>query len=207
MSIWQASNAYAADPSKIGISSETQKVTVFGVEGKGSKFVYVLDRSGSMGVPDNKPMKAAQAELIASINQLTPQQQFYLISYNHEPRMLDVTGAPGRLSFASDANKDAAKKLIESIKADGGTNHEAALAMAMKFRPDVIFLLSDGDPEDDISKDELVRLNKINFGAAIINVIQFSAEPKKGENRLINLAKESGGEHSYVDILKFKRDK
>ncbi len=206
VAFFAGTQAGAADPSK-QISSEKPKVTIFGVEGKGSKFVYALDRSGSMGVPDGKPMKAAQAELIASINELAAQQQFYLISYNHEPRMLDVTGMPGRLSFATDVNKAAARKLIESIKPDGGTRHEAAVAMAMKFQPDVIFLLTDGDPEDDLSKDELARLNKINFGAAVINVIQFSTEPKKGENRLINLAKESGGEHVYVDLLKFKREK
>ncbi len=199
--------AGAAEPSKQGVTSETQQVTIFGVEGKGSKFVYVLDRSGSMGVPDNKPMRAAQAELIASINELKQQQQFYLIAYNHEPRMLDIIGVPGRLTFATDANKDAAKRMIEGVKADGGTRHEAAVALGLKYRPDVLFLLTDGDPEDDLSKDELARLVRINVSATIINVVQFSSEPKKGENRLVKLAKDSGGEHVYVDLLKFKREK
>jgi len=41
-------------------------VRFFGAEGKGYKFVYVLDRSGSMGGSGAKALRAAKAELLAS---------------------------------------------------------------------------------------------------------------------------------------------
>lgn len=182
----------------------TQGASIFGVDVRGSKFVYVFDRSGSMDEPDGKPLKAAKAELMASIAELKDVQQFYIIPYNHEHRMLDVVGVRGRSVFATEANKANAARMIGAITADGATRHEAALATALKLRPDAIYLLTDGDEKDDLTASELERLERINFGAAIIHVIQFSP-PTKGENRLIKLAKQTGGEHTYVDLLKFKR--
>src|SRR4051812_32682527 len=68
----------AADPSGLGGGSEA-KATLLGIEGKGSKFVYVFDHSGSMGVPGNKPLSRAKKELLASIDALADVQQFYIV--------------------------------------------------------------------------------------------------------------------------------
>ncbi|HYW78695.1 MAG TPA: hypothetical protein VE890_03925, partial [Thermoguttaceae bacterium] len=43
---------------------------VFGIEGEGYKFVYVFDRSGSMGGAGRSALDAAKAELIQSLQSL-----------------------------------------------------------------------------------------------------------------------------------------
>ena len=60
---------------------------IFGIEARGTKFVYVFDRSASMSDHGGKPLRAAKAELLASLNNLDEHNQFYIIFYNEEPRM------------------------------------------------------------------------------------------------------------------------
>src|SRR5438132_9686839 len=55
---------------------------LFGLEARGSKFVYVFDRSGSMGENRNLPLRRAKEELLASLNDLNERQQFYIVFYN-----------------------------------------------------------------------------------------------------------------------------
>src|SRR5580700_453605 len=96
--------ALAADPASTAAISEG-KATLLGIEGKGSKFVYVFDRSGSMGVPANKPINRAKSELLRSIDALTEVQQFYIIFYNHEQKSFHIDPSGKRIIFGSDMNK------------------------------------------------------------------------------------------------------
>ncbi len=195
----------AADPSLLGTSSES-KATLLGIEGKGSKFVYVFDHSGSMGSPGNKPLDRAKKELLASIDALTDVQQFYIIFYNQDQKVFRIDPTGGRLIFGTDTNKRLAKNFIDSIKAEGATRHADALALALKMHPDVIFLLTDGDPPDDLTKDELARIERLNGNGTVIDVIQISPPPGEGQgNRLETLAKRSGGQHVYVDFNKTEK--
>ena len=69
------------------------RTSLFGVVGEGYKFVYVLDRSGSM---DGKPLRAVKEELIRSLSTLGSVHQFQIIFYNHQPTLLNPTGVSGR---------------------------------------------------------------------------------------------------------------
>jgi hypothetical protein len=173
--------------------------SVFGLEAEGSRFVYVFDRSGSMGEPDSKPLRAAKAELIRSLERLDSIHQFFLIFYNQTPTVFNAAGASGRLVFGTDLNKQSARSFIEQLSAVGGTNHFEALLIAMRLHPDVIFLLTDGEQKDDLSADELAQLKRLNKVATRIYVIQFASSPYPS-NSLVQLARENGGEHKYIDI-------
>ncbi len=118
---------------------------MFGVESEGYKFIYVFDRSGSMGGHGGSPLAAAKAQLLDSLEKLGQTHQFEIIFYNEEPHVFEVSGSTGRLVFANDQNKTLAKRFIGGVTADGGTDHEPALAMALRMAPDVIFFLTDAD--------------------------------------------------------------
>ena len=62
----------------------------FGTTGTGRRFVYVFDRSGSMGGGSRSALMLAKRELIRSFNSLTPQQEFLIVFYNHEPSVFPV---------------------------------------------------------------------------------------------------------------------
>ncbi|MGA2034805.1 MAG: VWA domain-containing protein [Thermoguttaceae bacterium] len=180
---------------------EKARVTFFGIQADGGKFVYVLDRSGSMGIEGGKPLAAAKAELIASLGGLSTVQQFQIIFYNEAPRIFNPTGQAGRLAFGSEVNKAQGRSFIESINADGATDHEAALMTAIRLRPDVIFFLTDGD-DPQLSAQQLDRLDRRGAGITI-HTIQFGTGPqRKADNFMVRLARQSGGQHIYVDTSK-----
>jgi hypothetical protein len=176
------------------------QTSFFGIEAAGRRFVYVLDRSGSMGEPGNKPLRAAKDELVKSLDRLGGLHQFVLIFYNQEPSVF-AGDAPGRLPFATDIEKAQARNFVEAISAQGGTNHYQALAKAVKLNPDVIFLLTDGEQKDDLTADELADLRRMNRSVARIYVVQFASSPY-ASNALVRLAQENRGQHTYLDIRK-----
>jgi hypothetical protein len=191
---------FSNQPSK-GIRGGTARTGVFGVQGEGRKFVYVFDRSGSMDGHGGAPLAAAKAQLIASLADLGDAQQFQIIFYNEEPRVFNITGSPGRLTFATDVNKSQARRFIEATNADGATEHEQALTLALKMGPDVIFFLTDAD-DPRLTSDQLERIERLNRGS-MINTIEFGyGPPLESDNFLVRLAHRNRGEHVYVDISK-----
>jgi hypothetical protein len=61
------------------------KTTVFGIEGEGTRFLYVFDRSESMLGYGGAPLKRAKAELLESLKSLGPVHQFQIVFYNDSP--------------------------------------------------------------------------------------------------------------------------
>lgn len=182
------------------VSKGRARTGVFGVQGEGYKFVYVFDRSGSMGGSGQSSLAAAKIELLASIDRLEPQHQFQIVFYNNRPEVLDIIGR-GRLVFATDQNKALARKFIAGIAADGSTDHEDPLLLALRLQPDVIFFLTDAD-EPSLSAAQLEKIRRLNGGVTAINTIEFGIGPDlRQENFLVRLARENGGQHLYVDML------
>ena len=70
------------------------------------------------------------------------------------------------------------------------------------MHPDAIFMLTDGDPPDDLTAEELERVLRANTAGTVINVIQISPPDAKHDNMLVKLAHRSGGRHVYVDFAK-----
>jgi len=173
---------------------------VFNTFGEGYKFVYVFDRSGSMGGSGRNALSLAQAELIASLESLGDIHQFQIIFYNENPTVFPLAGQTNKLVFANAANKQRAVQFIRGIVADGGTHHESALNLALNMRPDVIFFLTDAD-RPELTPSQLQRIANRNRSGTVINAIEFGIGPSLGdENFLMRLAKQNGGSYSYVDV-------
>src|SRR5436190_256635 len=77
------------------------RTKIFGLVGQGTKFVYVFDRSGSMSEHGGKPLRAAKAELTASLKDLDERHQFYIVFYNEESRLFQAGPVKGQLVFAT----------------------------------------------------------------------------------------------------------
>lgn len=173
--------------------------SVFGVPGEGYKFVYVFDRSASMGGSGRSTLAAAKAELIKSLASLGDTHQFQIIFYNEEPVVLDIVG-PTRLVFGTEQNKQLARRFINGVTADGATRHEEALLMALRLKPDVVFFLTDAD-EPALTANQLKRIRRLCDGVTSINSIEFGLGPAiGGENFLARLARENNGRYAYFDI-------
>jgi hypothetical protein len=175
------------------------RTSVYGLNGEGFKFVYVFDRSGSMGGSGNRALNAAKAELLRSLADLGETHQFQIIFYNEEPSIMRLGGV-ANLMFANAQNKREAERFVQSITADGATQHEPALTAALRLSPDVVFFLTDAD-QPELSAAQLDRIKRLNGGRAVINTIEFGLGPKiRKHNFLDVVAAENGGRSAYVDI-------
>jgi hypothetical protein len=178
------------------------KVSVFGVEGRGRKFLYLFDRSASMA---GAPLSAAKRQLVESMRSLGNGQQFHIVFFNTRTQAFDGDGGPNRNAFATDRNKQLAANFVGGITADGGTDRMVALREAVACAPDVIFFLTDAD--DPLSAGDLAEITQLNRRArAAICVIEFgrdSAPPE--DNFLMQLARGSGGRYGYVNTETLRR--
>jgi len=170
----------------------------FGIEARGRKFVYVLDRSASMGVEAGVPLDTAKRELVRSLDALGGSQQFHLVFYNQRVTVFAPGSHRGRPIFADDDMKAAARRFIDGIRADGGTRHHEALVTALRLRPDVVFLLTDADAGDDLTADEAARLSR-DVGSTTLHVVQFATGEEVRSPRLERLALGSGGRYERID--------
>jgi hypothetical protein len=171
---------------------------IFGLEASGNRFVYVFDRSASMGEPAGRPLARAKKELLASIGRLGGVQQFYVVFYNHRQHVFNASDTRQRLVFATDDNKEAARRFIGAVRPDGGTRHREAIATGLRLRPDVMFVLTDGEPGDDLTDDELEALSRDLAGTTCM-VVQFGGAETSGSPNLARLAKLSGGRYAVID--------
>ncbi|MFM8578730.1 MAG: hypothetical protein ACKOCN_08015 [Planctomycetaceae bacterium] len=174
--------------------------SLFGMEARGHRFVYVLDRSASTADHEGVALRAAKKELLKSLDRLDDVQQFQIVFYNHRPRVFTAQGGSGRLVFAGDSGRRSARRFVESIAADGGTDHAAALEVAARLRPDAIFLVTDGDQSDDLDAAGVRRLGDL-LGGTRLMVVQFVTGAAGGSPRLAELAASTGGESIVLDPI------
>lgn len=89
--------------------------------------ILVVDTSGSMSGPSIRQAKAA---LKASLDRLTPQDRFNILRFSHDFSQLYASAEP-----ATPSNLAYARKAVDSLKADGGTEMRPALEAALTERP------------------------------------------------------------------------
>lgn len=181
------------------------QTSLFGVNDAGKTFVYVIDRSFSM--EDYNAFRAAKAELLTSLSRLTETQQFQVIFYNNEPTILPTRDGR-RMFFGNDAQRLLASEGIASMSPEGGTQHLPALLEALKFNPDVIFLLTDAGGLMD--KSDLDAIKARNRQGTRIHCIEFGREDPllapNGQplpNFLTKLAAQNSGKYTYRNVTQF----
>ena len=178
-----------------GDVGDKANVKFFGVQGTGSKFVFLVDRSASMNGP---PLAAAKQQLIESLASLDEIHQFQIIFFNNRSTPLAMNNR-NRIPFADEQNKALAAKLLQGVSADMGTERLPALKEALRLGPDVLFFLTDADdPMTNAELDEVAVVNSRYH--AMICTIEFGRGPDpKRHNFLRELANRTGGQYGYIN--------
>lgn len=159
-------------------------VNFFGATGKGSKFVFVFDRSGSMR---GNPLEAVKRELIQALDPLKSNHSFNIISYDDQCEPWQT-----KLVSATPATKADAIKFIENTTARGGTFPRESLLLAIDQKPQVIFFMTDGEFSLDVN--EICQRAK----GVVINTVQFSDGAPLAV--LQELAKRTGGDFMLLKV-------
>lgn len=116
----------------------------FGVGSEAKSVVYVLDCSLSMNHPHDSDAKTRfkrmKMELTNSVLHLRPDQEFFIIFFNHEA----IPMPSDRLVAATPENLQHYLTWMEQVPAFGDTDPTSALKLALRLQPDVIYFLTDG---------------------------------------------------------------
>lgn len=158
----------------------------FGMASEGKSFVYVLDCSMSMNHPHDSEAKTRfnriKLELINVINHLKPDQEFFIIFFNHEAITMPANGMVAAVS----ENQARYLNWMRQIPATGDTDPTAALEIALRLRPDVIYFLTDGAFSTEAN--EIVR--SIKQSRSVINTFNFEQNLTKKQQAGIELMRQ-----------------
>jgi len=183
------------------------KVQFAGLDGGGNHFVYLVDSSNSM-----KKFNDARTELLRSIDSLKPEQRFYVVFYDESPKYMRIANPsqdePASV-YATPENKQRFRRWAMAVQQARGQSPPEVLKFAFKLRPDVIFLLSDG--EFTAQTETVIRENNFQenlFGESgpisIIHTIRYpgvsSTEGRQAETQMQRIAAENGGQYRNVEI-------
>jgi len=123
------------------------KTSFFGAEAFGNRFVFIVDSSGSMRGPR---WEALKTELERVLKTLSPDQEFFIISFDTEPHpMFGLAPPEGDFLKPTKRSIERVKMWLRSLDLGSNTLPASALMMALYLKPDAIFLLSDGEIQDD----------------------------------------------------------
>ncbi len=157
--------------------------------------VYLIDRSLSMGLSGAFPI--AKRELLAGLDTLAADAHFAVILYNRQAEPLGPA-APGGLLSASEATRAAVARLVQEARAEGGTDHLAALHRAIALNADVIFLVTDAD---ELTADQERKVALLNRGRGSIHTIEINNDRDGPEETPLKLlSRLTGGSHRVVPV-------
>lgn len=200
-SVTSSISSSASAAAAVSLKSDSDaKIQFCGVEGGGNHFVYLVDCSSSM----KAGFQSARKELLSSIEALTPKQRFYVVFFDAKPdymRLRDASRDEPRSVFATTENKAALRRWAMRVAMDRGKAPYDPLRFALKLKPDVIFLLSDGEfPQgiEDLLKEENKTTNLFGDRSPISIVHTISYHSKEGESRMRRIAEQNQGQYRHV---------
>ena len=157
---------------------------------RAAKIVYVVDRSGSM----TDSIDFVKAELTRSVAELGEDVEFHVIFYSSGP---PVEMPTRRLVHATQRNKGLAYDFIDRIVPEGETDPSKALQRAFAVRPELIYLLTDGEFDRGII-DLVKRLNAGGRTRVFTIGFLYTQPGTPAEGVLKQIAGENGGEYKFV---------
>lgn len=151
-------------------------------EPKPEAVVYVIDPSPSVV----GKLDTIKAQVRLAVGVLHPDQPFTIVVAGEEaPRST-------RLLPATKTNTAAAEKFLDGIEHAGAVNISAAVAAAVKMRPDVVWVASDGDY--DKPAEVLAQIRKAHAGSkSRLNTVLALAGTLEHRHNLWQMAHDNGG--------------
>ncbi len=170
----------------------------FGVRATGKDFVFIVDCSRSM---TGRKWEDATSELLAALGRLGEEKSFYVIFFDGEshPMYGPDSPEPGLVS-ATEENLERFRQWLATVQLGFHTRPAGSVSLALELDPDAIYLLSDGEFEDQtatlLRNKNLVRIQRKRVPQVIVHTIGFHS--RHGQKVLERIAKENGGRYTFV---------
>jgi hypothetical protein len=186
-----------------GGSGSGKGTSFFGVEAKGSRFLYICDISGSMnwgedGVENGKRLRTLKRELTDSVNSMSEEMSFYVIFFSSGAAPINPESH--RWIPAKDNNKRWAVEKIGNQQAFGGTEPWGAFELGFQMRPapDAIYFMTDGAFNAEVAS----KIAMVNVGSRKVPIHCICLVDRSGEEVMRKIAVDSGGTFTYVPGLR-----
>ncbi len=205
LTLGQSTAMSKANPFDAGMRSGSElEAKFFGTGGNARRIVYLVDASGSL----IGTLPFVITELKRSIGELSERQKFSVIFFQGDEA---IEVPPPGLKQASSKNK---QKVIRWIDPDSGhvtpkglSNPVKALRLALRYRPQLLFVLSDnitGQGRYEVDQRRLLAsIERENKSATKINTIQFvypdPLEKFSLKATLQLIAERTGGIYKFLD--------
>ncbi len=200
-----ASQPTLSSLSSLGPSADSSPLaaTFYGTGGNARRIAYIVDASGSL----IDTLDFVLQELRRSISQLSDQQQFTVIFFQADQV---IEAPPTGWKRADGRHKQQVVAWMSpeagNIRAMGGTSPVPAIRQALRYRPELVFLLSDnitGRGRYEVNQAKLLsELAELNNSNTKFNTIQFLyPDPlaDKGMRGTLELiAEQTGGVYRFV---------
>ena len=147
---------------------------------------------------------SARSALLQSIDMLTEKQRFYVVFFDAECDYMQLSGSPEpetRSAYATAKNKQQLRNWAMRVSMDRGKAPYEPLRFALGLKPDVIFLLSDGEfPQgiEDLLSEENRSTNLFGDTDPISIVHTISYHSREGESRMRRIAEKNFGQYRHV---------
>jgi hypothetical protein len=164
----------------------------FGLTSPGRRVVFVVDASRSMNHPHPGPQRTrfgrVKLELVRSISQMTPDQEFFIVYFNDHALPMPARA----LAPATRSSQEKYLRWAVEMRADGQTDPEEALLLALALKPEVIYFLTDG-----VFKARIVKqVSQANRQRIAIHTIGFG--DNEAEALLQQIAFQNWGTYRFI---------
>lgn len=166
-----------------------------GASAKGNRFVFVVDSSRSMFGPR---WQFACDKLIESLSRLEDGQEYYVMCFDAETKFM-FNASPGRKARFQQADSTSVRRVkrwLAGIQLGRATMPAEALCFALEMEPDAIFLLSDGELQDNTLRVLGVVNGKSSDTKTPIHTIHLFSE--QGRETLRQIAAENNGSFTPI---------
>lgn len=180
-----------SDAAKTGGAGGLDAVTFFNSTSLAQRIVFVVDASSSM---EGRKFERAKEELLTAVSNLGSTQRFFVYFFSDKDYAMFAPRTPTDMVQLDTKNWEQLLRWVNEQSLVPDTRPRRAMQRAFGLRPDVIFLLTDGDFNDD-TYEYLMRLSNYKVR---VNTIGFDV----GENSrevLEKIARKFRGEFTEVD--------
>jgi len=182
----------------------------FGTPRNGRRVVYLVDFSGSMAsdATGGSRISILKKELVRSINELSEKMSFAVIFFSHNAWTIDIADPDAGWNGLGDTPitawypasarvKEQYVKKINQMGPQGNTAWYPPLKMAFSMipAPDIVYLLSDGEPRD--FDQAINEMEDINPHTIPVDTIAFELPGTPARN-LMEIAQQTGGKFTLI---------
>lgn len=178
-----------ADEARLG------RTSFFSTQARANRVVFLVDNSASM---KQGRMETTLFELARSVEQLGEKQEFYVVFYSDQAYPMMYPASVMEPLAATRENKQRLYAWLQTVELCVGGALLKAVELAESLKPDVVYLLSDGDITGTATMERLARPSERKFS---IHTLGMGVKKPQDAQNLALIAQANRGTFHMVGTL------